>query len=149
MIGCHRPFTHIVHSTYQSFFKSALVAHCLPVELSSFLWFTYQQAPSTCLYTWRTIYIKRLQLAYFSSLKVPQISRLNHTITMARTGFFHHFGTFLLLVATVLLIVTCISAPVINEISIMKVDFGRLHVGGLKRVTFGTFGWCEIADGQA
>ncbi|KAK3491409.1 SUR7/PalI family-domain-containing protein [Neurospora crassa] len=68
---------------------------------------------------------------------------------MARTGFFHHFGTFLLLVATVLLIVTCISAPVVNDISIMKVDFGRLHVGGFKRVTFGTFGWCEIADGQA
>ncbi|KAK1778212.1 SUR7/PalI family-domain-containing protein [Copromyces sp. CBS 386.78] len=68
---------------------------------------------------------------------------------MARTGFFHHFGTFLLLAATVLLIVTCISAPVVNDISMMKVDLGNLHVGRFKRVTFGTFGWCEIADGQA
>ncbi|KAJ4407124.1 hypothetical protein N0V85_004414 [Neurospora sp. IMI 360204] len=64
---------------------------------------------------------------------------------MARTGFFHHFGTFLLLAATVLLIVTCISAPVINDISIMKVDLGMPYLGPIKRVTFGTFGWCEIA----
>ncbi|KAK3403120.1 pali-domain-containing protein [Sordaria brevicollis] len=68
---------------------------------------------------------------------------------MARTGIIHHFGTFLLLAATVLLIVTCISAPVINDISLMKVDLRTLHVGRFKRVTFGTFGWCEIADNQA
>lgn len=43
---------------------------------------------------------------------------------MAVTGFIHHFGTFLLLAATVLLVVTSISAPVVHNISLLTVKLG-------------------------
>lgn len=55
--------------------------------------------------------------------------------------FVHHIGTLLLLVATVLLIVVDITAPVVNNISILKVDLGPTVVG--TQVTFGTFGYCH------
>lgn len=55
------------------------------------------------------------------------------------TGFLHHIGTFLLLSATVLLIVTCISAPVVNDIALLKVELGD---SGRSTVSFGTFGYC-------
>ncbi|KAK3988668.1 pali-domain-containing protein [Cladorrhinum sp. PSN332] len=68
---------------------------------------------------------------------------------MARTGFFHHIGTFLLFAATVLLVIVCISAPVVRDIYLMKVEFGpeqgRIfgdNSDGRASVTFGTFGWC-------
>ncbi|KAK4104328.1 pali-domain-containing protein [Parathielavia hyrcaniae] len=56
------------------------------------------------------------------------------------TGFFHHIGTFLLFSATVLLIITCITAPVVHDLGLLKVELG----GGTgdRAVTFGTFGWC-------
>ncbi|KAJ3944943.1 uncharacterized protein N0V96_004962 [Colletotrichum fioriniae] len=41
---------------------------------------------------------------------------------MAVTGFIHHFGTFLLLVATILLVITSISAPVVHNISLLTVN---------------------------
>jgi len=68
---------------------------------------------------------------------------------MARTGFFHHVGTFLLLAATVLLIITCISAPVVNDIGILKVDLGAQSSLDHRNVAFGTFGWCRnnLPDG--
>jgi len=59
---------------------------------------------------------------------------------MATTGFFHHIGTFLLFAATILLIVTCISSPVVNDLAILKVD---LKGDSQQHVTFGTFGYCE------
>lgn len=65
---------------------------------------------------------------------------------MARTGFFHHIGTFLLLSATVLLIVTCISAPAVNDIALLHVNFGTVSRSSLfdnPSINFGTFGWCE------
>ncbi|KAK3325476.1 SUR7/PalI family-domain-containing protein [Apodospora peruviana] len=66
---------------------------------------------------------------------------------MARTGFFHHLGTFFLLSATVLLIVTCISAPVVHNISLLKVEFGDRssyrYDADRTWVAFGTFGYCE------
>ncbi|KAM7204091.1 Actin cortical patch SUR7/pH-response regulator PalI [Rhypophila sp. PSN 637] len=68
---------------------------------------------------------------------------------MARTGFFHHIGTFLLLSATILLIVTCISAPVVNNIALLHVDFGdnsRSSFFDRTSVNFGTFGWCETRN---
>ncbi|KAK4168895.1 pali-domain-containing protein [Cladorrhinum sp. PSN259] len=68
---------------------------------------------------------------------------------MARTGFFHHLGTFLLFAATILLIIVCISAPVVRNISLLRVDFGPLagrvtddNFDGSSYVTFGTFGFC-------
>lgn len=66
---------------------------------------------------------------------------------MARyhTGFFHHIGTFLLLVATVLLIITDVSAPVVHDIGILKINLGNGDNGN--QVSFGTFGFCIINDG--
>ncbi|KAI5923912.1 actin cortical patch SUR7/pH-response regulator pali [Camillea tinctor] len=63
---------------------------------------------------------------------------------MARTGFFHHIGTFLLFAATILLIVTDISAPVVADISLLRVslDSSSSSSGRQPVLTFGTFGWC-------
>jgi len=63
---------------------------------------------------------------------------------MAVTGFFHHIGTALLFVATVLLIVTDISAPVVHDIAILKVNLGNSSNGHHTAVTFGTFGSCIL-----
>jgi len=57
-------------------------------------------------------------------------------------GFFHHIGTFLLLAATVLLIVTSISAPVVHSISLLKIELGTGRARDYTHVAFGTFGGC-------
>ncbi|KAI1451626.1 pali-domain-containing protein [Annulohypoxylon moriforme] len=77
---------------------------------------------------------------------------------MARTGFFHHIGTFLLFAATVLLIITDISAPVVNSISMLKIDLNGDSSSSFNNnnnrnpsITFGTFGYCvrdTLASGQ-
>ncbi|KAH6631044.1 actin cortical patch SUR7/pH-response regulator pali [Chaetomium sp. MPI-SDFR-AT-0129] len=59
------------------------------------------------------------------------------------TGFFHHIGTFLLFAATILLIITCISAPVVHDLSILKVELGGAGGNG-QRIAFGTFGYCLV-----
>ena len=56
----------------------------------------------------------------------------------------HYFGCFLLFVASILLLVTTISAPVINSISVMRVDLGR----NASSLTFGTFGYCVLNSEQ-
>lgn len=62
-------------------------------------------------------------------------------------GFLHHIGTFLLFSAAVLLIITCISAPVVHDISLLRVDFLQRTVSGVRsHVAFGTFGWCVNSD---
>ncbi|KAK1993891.1 pH-response regulator [Colletotrichum falcatum] len=61
---------------------------------------------------------------------------------MAVTGFIHHFGSFLLLAATVFLVITSISAPVVHNISLLDVKLGESSAG--KEITLGTFGWCVI-----
>jgi len=63
---------------------------------------------------------------------------------MAKTGVFHHVGTFLLFAAAVLLLITTISAPVINDISIMKVTLTNQSTLRNSSVTFGTFGYCVL-----
>ncbi|OTA82507.1 hypothetical protein M434DRAFT_84592 [Hypoxylon sp. CO27-5] len=60
---------------------------------------------------------------------------------MRQTGFFHHIGTFLLFSATVLLIITDISAPVVNGISMLRVDLATSS-NRSPSLTFGTFGYC-------
>ncbi|ERT02241.1 pali-domain-containing protein [Sporothrix schenckii 1099-18] len=69
---------------------------------------------------------------------------------MARTGFFHHIGSFLLFAATILLLVTTISAPVVDNISLLKVDLANGTSEHQSAITFGTFGYCTIhtADGH-
>ncbi|KAK3897380.1 actin cortical patch SUR7/pH-response regulator pali, partial [Staphylotrichum tortipilum] len=60
-------------------------------------------------------------------------------------GFVHHIGTFLLFVATILLLIACISAPVVPDIALLQVDLGS-GVGNTTRrgtITFGTFGYCQ------
>lgn len=56
--------------------------------------------------------------------------------------FFHHIGTFLLLAATALLIVVTVTAPVVNNLSILKIDLPSGSIGD--RLTFGTFGYCLV-----
>jgi hypothetical protein len=63
---------------------------------------------------------------------------------MAVTGFFHHIGTFLLLVATVLLIITSITAPVVNDLGLMKVKLSNATNDHYSEVSFGTFGYCVL-----
>lgn len=61
--------------------------------------------------------------------------------------FIHHFGAFLLFTATVLLVIVDITAPVVNDISILKVELGDSMQGS--GVTFGTFGYCVLdVDGS-
>ncbi|KAF7543250.1 hypothetical protein G7Z17_g10897 [Cylindrodendrum hubeiense] len=61
--------------------------------------------------------------------------------------FIHHFGGFLLFAATVLLVVVDITAPVVNDISLLKIDLGSSADGS--GVTFGTFGYCVLdVNGQ-
>ncbi|KAK5987227.1 hypothetical protein PT974_11351 [Cladobotryum mycophilum] len=55
----------------------------------------------------------------------------------------HHVGTVLLLAATALLIVVSITSPVVNNLSLMKVDLNGQNTIG-DRVTFGTFGYCIL-----
>ncbi|KAL2757939.1 hypothetical protein ACRALDRAFT_1061202 [Sodiomyces alcalophilus JCM 7366] len=57
---------------------------------------------------------------------------------MGLLSLVNHFGTFLLLAATVLLVVSSVTAPTVSYISLFTVDLGR----GDEEITFGTFGWC-------
>jgi hypothetical protein len=67
---------------------------------------------------------------------------------MRQTGFFHHIGSFLLLVATVLLIITCISAPVVHNLSVLKVILPQNNNQYNPDITFGTFGYCVQQSGS-
>ncbi len=60
------------------------------------------------------------------------------------TGIFHHIGTLCLLLATALLLVSTISAPVINDIGILKVHLTNRTSNSNTRsgIQFGTFGFC-------
>jgi hypothetical protein len=63
---------------------------------------------------------------------------------MAKTGIFHHVGTFLLFVAAILLLITTISAPVVGDIAILKVTLTNKTDIRNSSVTFGTFGHCIL-----
>jgi len=60
---------------------------------------------------------------------------------MAKTGFFHHIGTFLLFAATILLLITTISSPVINDIGVMRVNLRNSTNNHNSVVSFGSFGY--------
>lgn len=57
--------------------------------------------------------------------------------------FFHHIGTFCLFAAAILLLIATISAPVVNHISLLRVNFnnGVSH----SEYSFGTFGYCQLS----
>ncbi|KAJ2901239.1 hypothetical protein MKZ38_002103 [Zalerion maritima] len=61
-----------------------------------------------------------------------------------RTGLIHHLGTFLLLAATALLIVTDITAPVVNNIALLKVDTPYIDGARMTQISYGTFGYCIL-----
>jgi len=63
---------------------------------------------------------------------------------MAKTGLFHHVGTFLLFAAAILLLITTISSPVINDIPILKVVLANETDIRHSSITFGTFGYCVL-----
>lgn len=63
---------------------------------------------------------------------------------MAKTGLFHHIGTLLIFAATILLLITCISAPVVNDIGILKVKLDVFNDGHQSVVSFGSFGYCQL-----
>jgi len=63
---------------------------------------------------------------------------------MANTGFFHHIGTFLLFVSAILLLITTITAPVVHDISLLKVTLTNQSNNRYSSVTFGTFGHCVL-----
>ncbi|KAM0552527.1 hypothetical protein ACHAPJ_007855 [Fusarium lateritium] len=56
--------------------------------------------------------------------------------------FIHHIGAFFLLAATVMLVVVSITAPVVNDIAILKVDLNGNARSAASGVNFGTFGYC-------
>ena len=56
---------------------------------------------------------------------------------MARVGLLHHVGTFLLFIASMLLLTTTITAPVASDLSILHVH------GQSSSIAYGTFGYCE------
>jgi len=66
---------------------------------------------------------------------------------MAKTGIFHHVGTFLLFAASILLLITTISSPVIHDISLLKVTLTNQSSLRNTSVTFGTFGYCLLDVG--
>jgi MFS family permease len=63
---------------------------------------------------------------------------------MARTGPLHWVGVFFLLAAAILLLITTISAPVINDIALLKVTLTNQSALRNSSVTFGTFGYCVL-----
>lgn len=63
---------------------------------------------------------------------------------MHNTGFFHHIGTFLLFAASILLLITTISAPVVNNIGILKVTLANKTDTHNSVVSLGTFGYCIL-----
>jgi hypothetical protein len=63
---------------------------------------------------------------------------------MANTGIFHHIGTFLLFASAILLLITTITAPVVPDISLLKVMLTNKTDIRHSSVTFGTFGHCVL-----
>jgi hypothetical protein len=61
-----------------------------------------------------------------------------------RTGVVHHVGTFLILVAAILLLVTTITAPVVGDLPILKVMLTNFTTIRNSSVIFGTFGHCIL-----
>ncbi|KAL8418103.1 hypothetical protein RB594_001646 [Gaeumannomyces avenae] len=63
---------------------------------------------------------------------------------MAVTGLVHHFGTFMLFSAVILLVITNITAPVVHNISLLRIDLNDAQGQHNPALTFGTFGHCFV-----
>jgi len=62
----------------------------------------------------------------------------------SRTGIVHHIGTFLLFAASILLLIATISAPVVHDISMLKVTLTNSTDQRHSSVSFGTLGYCVL-----
>jgi len=60
------------------------------------------------------------------------------------TGFLHHIGTFFLLVAVALLIVTDVTSPVVAKLPIARTTLSNSTNIHDTSVAFGTFGYCVV-----
>jgi len=58
--------------------------------------------------------------------------------------FLHHIGTFLLFAATIFLVITSITSPVVNNIGLLTVNLPNAARGS--EISFGSWGYC-IQDG--
>ncbi|KAH8801719.1 SUR7/PalI family-domain-containing protein [Xylogone sp. PMI_703] len=56
----------------------------------------------------------------------------------------HHLGTFLLLAAAVLLLITSISAPVVNDFALLKVKLTNSSDFHRSQISFGSYGYCIL-----
>jgi len=63
---------------------------------------------------------------------------------MHPTGPLHWVGVLFILAASILLLITTISAPVINDIALLKVTLTNSSAIRHSSVTFGTFGYCVL-----
>lgn len=60
---------------------------------------------------------------------------------MGLGGALHYVGSFILFAAVILTVIVDISAPVVDNITMLKVDNGNSHA------KFGVFGWCTSGSG--
>jgi hypothetical protein len=74
-------------------------------------------------------------------LPLPFLSTL---VGMAQTSPVHHVGTFLIFAAAALLLITTITAPVVNDFAMLKVTLTNSSALRHSSVTFGTFGHCIL-----
>jgi len=82
--------------------------------------------------------------ASYHSFSIRSYVEADYTSAMAKTGLFHHVGTFLIFAAFVLLLVTSTSSPVINDLSLLKVTLTNSSDIRHSSVTFGSFGHCVL-----
>lgn len=89
-----------------------------------------------------------LFLTYYYSTLRSNSRYTKVSYAMAQTGFFHHVGTFLIFAAFVLLLVTSISSPVINDLSLLKVKLTNGTNNHESSVRFGSWGYCILNAGS-
>lgn len=58
----------------------------------------------------------------------------------------HYVGTFMLLVATVFMVVASIGPPAVNDLNLLNVDFKGTN-GAINKVYYGVFGYCTTGEG--
>jgi hypothetical protein len=60
-------------------------------------------------------------------------------------GFLKHTGSFLLLAGAVLLLISTITSPVVDNLSLMRVYFNE---DTQQHASFGTFGYCDLTKAK-
>lgn len=63
---------------------------------------------------------------------------------MARGGIIHYFGVAFLLVSSILLLISSITAPVLKDLAMLKVELTNFTDIRNSSIVFGSFGWCVL-----